>query len=437
MGNKKILIVLLICILCGVAAFFLYNHFQAKAVSGVKANVVSASGTLEVTEIDVSSEAQGKIESLPIKEGDTVKRGELLAIVNADSLKAQLLQAEGNLETAKAKLSAALAGARSEEIEQAQKAVEQAEAVLLGAKKALANTQAIYENRTAAKQQVDTAATQYNIAKKQYAAAKANLEQVLVSLANAKTNYDRAKDLYSREVISRQQYDNAETQYNMLLAQSESAKATLEQAKSGLVGAEKSMHNMEELYEDRTAQKQQVDNAETQVKVAKTNLEAARARLDLLLEGTRAEDIAALKAMVKQAEAAVELIKIQLNKTRIYAPVAGTIMTKNVEAGENVVLGTSIVTLGDIQNIWLKVYIPETQIGLVKLGQKVSVKVDSFPDKTFNGSVKEIASNAEFTPKNVQTAEERVNQVFAVKVLLANRDNLLKPGMPADAEIHI
>jgi HlyD family secretion protein len=138
---------------------------------------------------------------------------------------------------------------------------------------------------------------------------------------------------------------------------------------------------------------------------------------------------------MRQAEAALRATEERLNDTVLYAPVSGVILRKNIELGEIVSPGLPIYTIGDLENPWIKVYVREAQLGLVKLGQKAAVTTDSYPRKTYEGNVTFISSEAEFTPKTVQTGEERVKLVFGVKVRVKNVNDELKPGMPADVRI--
>ncbi len=140
-------------------------------------------------------------------------------------------------------------------------------------------------------------------------------------------------------------------------------------------------------------------------------------------------------AQVQQASAALKTSEVRLKDTVISAPVSGVVLRKNVEAGETVGAGTPVFTIGDLENPWIKVYVKEDKLGLVKLGQRAEVKTDSYPGKVYEGTLTYISSEAEFTPKNVQTQEERVKLVFGVKVSVKNVDDELKPGMPADVKI--
>jgi len=140
-------------------------------------------------------------------------------------------------------------------------------------------------------------------------------------------------------------------------------------------------------------------------------------------------------AQLRQTRAALAASQDRLRDMVITAPVSGVILRKNSEAGETVAAGAAVYSLGDLESPWIRVYVKEDKLGLVKLGQKAEVMTDSYPRKTYLGTVTMISSEAEFTPKNVQTREERVKLVFALKVSVKNENGELKPGMPADVKI--
>jgi len=140
-------------------------------------------------------------------------------------------------------------------------------------------------------------------------------------------------------------------------------------------------------------------------------------------------------AQLRQTRAALAASQDRLRDMVITAPVSGVVLRKNSEAGETVAAGAAVYSLGDLESPWIRVYVKEDKLGLVKLGQKAEVMTDSFPKKTYLGTVTMISSEAEFTPKNVQTREERVKLVFALKVSVENENGELKPGMPADVKI--
>ncbi len=140
-------------------------------------------------------------------------------------------------------------------------------------------------------------------------------------------------------------------------------------------------------------------------------------------------------AQVEQAQASLDVIKVQLSKTILSSPVSGVVSARNAEPGEIAQPGAPILTISELAEVTLTAYVPESKIGLVKLGQGVLVSVDSYPKDSFPGEVIYISPQAQFTPRNVQLKEEREKTVFAVKIRLANPEQKLKPGMPADARI--
>jgi HlyD family secretion protein len=135
------------------------------------------------------------------------------------------------------------------------------------------------------------------------------------------------------------------------------------------------------------------------------------------------------------AKASLDRVSASMENAVIFSPISGIILSKNIEPGETAFPGTPIITIADLSKPWIKIYIPEKHIGFVKLGQNAFIYVDSFPNKPFKGKVTSISNKAEFTPKTIQTKDERVKLMFAVKIVIENKEQSLKPGMPADAEI--
>ncbi|MBO8128082.1 MAG: efflux RND transporter periplasmic adaptor subunit [Peptococcaceae bacterium] len=179
-------------------------------------------------------------------------------------------------------------------------------------------------------------------------------------------------------------------------------------------------------------QENKAAKAQHRLETAKARLKAAQSRLDLLRAGARSETIKQLEAQVDAAEAVVRLAELNLSKTVLRAPASGTVMTCNFKEGEVIKPGAEVVTLADTSHLYLYTYVPENRLSEVKLGQQVEVMVDSYPNKRFKGQVTFIAPKAEFTPKNVQTEEDRVRLVFKVKVEIKDGQDKLWPGMPAD-----
>ncbi|MDD4600641.1 MAG: efflux RND transporter periplasmic adaptor subunit, partial [Negativicutes bacterium] len=170
---------------------------------------------------------------------------------------------------------------------------------------------------------------------------------------------------------------------------------------------------------------------------ANARADQAAQQLSVVVEGPRREEIELATARVEQVKQVLKLTQTRLSYAQITAPVDGMVLSENIEAGEYVSPGTPVVTIGDLNQVWLKAYIAETNLGKVKLGQKVAVTTDTYPNKVYEGHISFIASEAEFTPKSIQTTEERVKLVYRIKVTIDNNANELKPGMPADAVIDL
>jgi HlyD family secretion protein len=232
----------------------------------------------------------------------------------------------------------------------------------------------------------------------------------------------------------------AEAQLKELLAGSrlqeiKEARANLQQAEDNLKLARDDWDRFDSLFKEGAISAQERDRAKNQVEVAISQVKVARERHELIRVGPRPETIEAARHERDRAKAVLEMAQVRLRDSTILAPLSAIVLTKRAEQGEIVNPGFPIVILIDIDNLWLRVYIPESEIGLVGIGQGASVTVDSFPYRRFEGKVVEISSKAEFTPRTVQTKKERVNLVFGVKIRLDNHERLLKPGMPADTEI--
>ena len=215
------------------------------------------------------------------------------------------------------------------------------------------------------------------------------------------------------------------------------AKANLQHAEAELDKAGKDYERAESLYKKELIAAQDMDAAKKAYDVAVSQRQQAAEGLSLVREGPRKEEITAAESRVRQAEAALKTLSERLKDTVVYSPVDGVVLRKNVENGETVATGVPVYTIGEIGRPWIKVYIKEDKLGLVRLGQKAEVSVDSFPGKKYQGHISYISSEAEFTPKNVQTLEERVKPVFGVKVSVTNINDELKPGMPADVKIRL
>jgi HlyD family secretion protein len=214
-----------------------------------------------------------------------------------------------------------------------------------------------------------------------------------------------------------------------------SAEATLGSAEAERDRAALEARRQDELHLTNASSDRELENAQAQLRVAEAHVNEARERLALVREGPRQETIAQARARVAQAQAAVALAGTQVGNARLTAPFTGVVLERHAEPGEFVAAGAPILTAADTSRVWLRAYVSQTDLGRIKLGQEVEVRTDSFPDKLYSGRLTFIADEAEFTPKTVQTAKERVTLVFRVKIDLDNTSGELKPGMAADATI--
>lgn len=225
------------------------------------------------------------------------------------------------------------------------------------------------------------------------------------------------------------------------LAKAESAEKA---AASRLRLAEGDEKRFAELYKNKAVSQQRYDQYKTQYETASNALNEAAAavrsakeKLSLTVEGPRKEQIERAKAQSKLASEELSIARQQLEYTRLTAPFDGVVMSKSAEPGEYLAPGAPVVTIGNLGKVWLRAYVGETHLGRIKLGMDAEVMTDSFPGRKFTGKISFISSEAEFTPKSVQTNEERVKLMYRIKIDLDNKDSALKPGMPADAFIYV
>ena len=210
----------------------------------------------------------------------------------------------------------------------------------------------------------------------------------------------------SGRVIELPKPEGSEVKYGDLVAKLEYEELSAQRLSAGanLANAEKNYNRMRELFKSGSVAKRDFDNADAAYKIAKAGYNQ-------------------INAVIQNAV--------------LYSPIDGVVLGTNIEIGETAFPGTPILTLADITKTWMYIYVDETKLGLIKIGQKVKVYIDTYPDRPFEGLVASISNKAEFTPKTIQTKNERVKLVFAVKVTIGNPDMILKPGMPADAGIII
>ncbi len=289
---------------------------------------ITATGTIEVTQVDITTKVSGYLKEVIYESGDTVEQGVVVAKISRPDLRIQVLRDEASLKKAQFQLADMKKGPRIQELAEAQASVKSSESV--------------YEK--------------------------------------TKSDYNRYKTLYEQGGISSQSFENIKSELD----------------------------------------------------VAFNSLASTRERLSLVEEGTRPDLIDAQEKEVERSKSILEISRSILEDTILTNPINGTILTKNYENGEFVAIGSPVYTIADLSDCWVKVYVASSQLGLIKLGENADVKIDSYPDKIFKGTIKEISQTAEFTPRQTLTQRERANLVFAVKVKVENKDGILKPGMPAD-----
>lgn len=234
----------------------------------------------------------------------------------------------------------------------------------------------------------------------------------------------------------------AEANYNLLIngARKEdlsNAEETLFQIKQNYETVSADFQRFKNLYEKKAITKKQFDEISAKYEITKSQLRQSEENLRKLKNFARPEELSAAKAKVNQAEAALNLIKKTISDCFVTAPTAGVVTNQLVEIGEMVVPQSSLFKISNLSNAEIYVYVQETDLGKLNLGDKAEIKIDTYPDKIYEGKITYISQEAEFTPKTIQTKDERTKLVFAVKVEAVNNNFELKPGLPADVKIYL
>jgi HlyD family secretion protein len=378
------------------------------------------SGSIEGEEVTIVSEFGGRIVGLYADEGDEIEAGQVLVDLDTSFLLAQMAQAQAAVGAAEANLAQVKAGTHPAEILAAQAALHQAIAERSAAETAWEDARAILADP----QEIDAKIIE---AQASLDLAEVQIEQAEAQSATAEVERDQYRARGSME---------EKWQYTIYDYQVQAAYAAIDAARANRRGAEERLTALKALRENPLAVISQVHLAEAQYQIAVAGVAVAAAKLDELRAGPTAETVAVAEAQVVQAEAAAAAIQAQIDKMILRSPIDGMVTSRSAHSGEAALAGATLLTVANLDEVKLTVYIPEDELGSVYLGQEIEVQVDSFPSRVFTGTVSYISQQAEFTPKNVQTEKERVNMVFAVRVRLPNPDHALKPGMPADAAIH-
>lgn len=337
------------------------------------------SGTVEARTISVGSRAGGRIKHLLVREGDHVKAGQPLLELEPADLPAQKLQAEGALAQVQATLEKLEKGARPEEIQQARARAETASAALA-------------QTRTGARRE-------------QILGARARLAAQEAALQKAQLDAQRFRQLFARGAAARAELDTAETALAAAVAQRDALKQSLDELEHG--------SRIEE------------------VEQATARAAEARASEKLVLAGSRVEDIKAAQGAVDAARGRLDAINTMIDELVIKAPRDCRVEALDLRPGDILMPNATAATLLEDDQLYVRIYVPETEIGHISVGQEVPITVDSFPGKRFRGRVEHINSVGEYSPRNLQTADERADQVFATRIGILDGRDQLRAGMAA------
>jgi HlyD family secretion protein len=460
--RRRILIVVVVVLLLllggGGGWWYLSNNPETRAQlldrlglggEAMPAGVLAASGIIEAEEVSVTTETGGRVAEVLADEGDLVKEGDVTIRLDDAILQAQKAQAEAAVQAAQAMLDQVKAGVPEAEIRGAEAALTQAQATRDGALQGLKDAHAARDNPQELEARIDGARTQLAIAQSTVDQAIANMRAAEImqdyfprTYSTLKEGFDVDIQVPSLPIVIHKHIKVGELILAEVRRQGNLANQEAWMAWEGLFAAEAArdaaqvnLNNLLAMRDNPLEQNALVDAAMAQYEVSESNVALAQAQLDTIKAGATEEEMAAAQAQVEQAQAALSTLQVQLDKMTLQAPRGGIVLERMVSVGEIAPPNLSLLTIVDLSRVTLTVYVPENQIGLVKVGQSVKVAVDSFPERTFSGQVIHIASRAEFTPKNVQTKEERTSTVFGVKIEIPNPDQALKPGMPADAQI--
>lgn len=385
-------------VLLGIVALIIFIIILLSMLNRPNNNNLKLSGRLEGYETDISPKYGGEISYIIGREGHRVKQGELLVKIDDSELKAQLKAAEANIvisqqQEKQAQLQLSVI---NDQIKQAKYTVSQSQFESAGtvqqAKAALASSQSQYQQ---AKDQLNQAQSDYNLAAEDFR----RYTNLLRTSSVSKQVYDQAKTRYENAQANLQLRT---TGINISTSQIEQAQALVIQSNSSTLSP--------------NIRQEQVSLLESQLKQARTQLEAA-------------------KSSITQSKANRQEILAKMAYLKINSPINGVIIARTSEPGEVVSPGKTILTLLNYNSVYMRGYIPEGKIGLIRIGQAANVYLDSMPDTPIKAFISEIDVEASFTPENIYFQEDRVKQVFGIKLNIPNPEGYAKPGMPADAEI--
>ena len=392
--------------------------WQSQTASASTDTSLEATGTIETTEVSIAPELGGRVTEVLVAEGKPVAKGQILVQLDGAVLEAQRSQAEAAVAAAQAQLKAARAnddllkaGAQREQIDAAEQAVQTVKANVAGASAQLAQLQ---DGPRAA----------------DIAAAEAAAAQAAAQLKVSQDTYDKVT-----QCVTIKMPDGTKNEVCPGLGtREEQARAALKAAQEAAAAAQQRVEQLK-----NGATRNELNAARAQVTAAQSQQAMAQAQLELLQNGARPEQEAAAQAQVEvaqaQADAAAAALKVfdaQIDQLTLRAPSAGVVLNRAIEPGEVVMPGATLLSIGRLDSLKVTVYLPEDRFGRVTPGQPVSLRVDAYPERVFSGTVRRVADQAEFTPTNIQTKDDRTRLVYAVVIGIDNPDLALKPGMIAD-----
>ena len=359
-------------------------------------DILLASGTIEATEVAVSFKIPGRVIERPVDEGDRLKAGDLVGRLESKELEAEVDRLRASLQATETRLPQLQTEiALQEELTSAR----------------IADAQATLAAREEQLTELKNGSRPQDLQR-----AWAEVREAKAVMENAQVDSRRMDALFRDGGVAEQVRDTAHTNFTVAVERHRNALERLDLVKEG-------------------PRQEEIRRAEAEVRQAKAGLLLAQTgALEIL---RKRQELATLQASIARDRAALAAAEAQLGYTVLRSPGTGVVLRKYVEPGEMIAAGTPAVTIADLANIWVKIYIPEPQLGRIKLGQTAEITTDSYRGKVYRGKVTFINSEAEFTPKNVQTQEERVKLVFAVKIAVDNPNQELKPGMPADARVEL
>jgi multidrug resistance efflux pump len=438
---RRVLPIVILLVVLAAAGYWYFEIRPTQASNGV----LSASGTIEAAYAQISPELSGKISAVMVGEGDYVHTGQELVLFDKSLLSAQLEQARAALALAQANYDLVAAGTPAE---QRQAAITAAELELISARQALQDLNERADLVTAQEEQKVAAADKAldqardRLETLTGAADAEDIERARAQVVIAEDALEKAEEdtnrvlRYVKKTVSkammqiqiadaRTAYDAAVTRLNNLLGNANQIEVNLAEANVNLAEAA--------LADAQSELEKVSDGPDPEaLALAEARVAAAEARLDAAKAGPSPEQLATAQAQVDSARRAVDTLDLQLNKLVLTAPFNGVVLSISAEPGETATPGATLLVLGRQDDKTITVYIPEDLYGQLTLGQAAEVTVDSFPGTRFTASVVNIADQAEFTPRNVQTVEGRKNTVFAIKLKVDDPEGKLKSGMPAD-----